>query len=66
MDINIKRINELAQKSRTEIGLTQEEKQEQAQLRQAYIKAMRGSLENQLKTVVLMDEKGNKTPLKKK
>lgn len=42
----IERINELGRKSRTPEGLTPEEKEEQAKLRQAYIewyrKAIRG------------------------
>ena len=39
LDERIKRINELARKSR-EQGLTEEEKAEQQQLRQEYIKAV--------------------------
>ena len=38
MDERVKRINELAQKSRT-VGLTEEEKAEQQRLRQEYVKA---------------------------
>ena len=37
----IDRINELARKSRTEEGLTPEEKEEQARLRQEYVAAFR-------------------------
>lgn len=62
----IDRINELARKSRTPEGLTPEEKEEQAMLRQEYVKAFRASLENQLNNTVLVDEKGNKTPVTKK
>lgn len=40
MDERVKRINELAQKSRT-VGLTEEEKAEQQRLRQEYVKAFR-------------------------
>ena len=40
----IARLNELARKSKT-IGLTEEEKQEQALLRQEYLAAIRQSLE---------------------
>ena len=44
----IDRINELARKSRTEEGLTPEEKAEQAALRQEYVAAIRASLTAQL------------------
>ena len=65
-DLNILRINELSKKSKTEQGLTDAEKQEQVSLRTAYVKAMRGSLENQLKKVVIVDDDGKQTPLQKK
>ena len=42
----IKRINELAKKAR-EQGLTQQEKAEQAALRQEYVQAMKTSLKKQ-------------------
>lgn len=61
----IARINELAAKSRTE-GLTEEEKNEQAQLRAEYIAAYKQSLIGHLENVRIVDEKGNKTPLRKK
>lgn len=48
-DLNIDRINELYRKSK-EVGLTEEEKVEQAALRKAYIEAfhnnMRATLDN--------------------
>lgn len=48
-DLNIDRINELYRKSK-EVGLTEEEKAEQAALRKAYIEAfhnnMRATLDN--------------------
>ena len=44
----IKRINELAHKSKTPEGLTEEEKQEQAILRQEYINSFKASLIGQL------------------
>ena len=44
----IERINELARKSRTPEGLTEAEKAEQAELRRAYVQAVRGSLVSQL------------------
>ena len=61
--MNLDRINELARKQRTQ-GLTEEEKQEQAQLRQEYILAFRESLRSQLDSCYVLDEKGNKVPVK--
>lgn len=61
----IDRINVLARKSR-ETGLTEEEKQEQALLRREYVDSVLGSLRSQLDSVVLVDEKGRKTKLRKK
>lgn len=60
----IDRINELARKSRAD-GLNEAEKEEQKQLRQEYIDAFRGNLRSTLDTIVIVDEKGNKKPLKK-
>lgn len=62
----IDRINALARKSRTAEGLTDAEKQEQAILRREYVDAMRSSLVTQLEHTFLVDEQGNKHPLKKK
>lgn len=64
-DNKIARINELARKSKAE-GLTAAEKEEQAKLRAEYIAAYKRSLVSQLESVRILDEKGNKTPLKKK
>lgn len=64
-DNKISRINELARKSKTE-GLTEAEKVEQAKLRAEYIAAYKRSLVSQLESVRIVDDKGNKTPLKKK
>lgn len=64
-DKKIARINELAAKSRAE-GLTEEEKNEQAQLRSEYIASYKQSLIGHLENVRIVDEKGNKTPLRKK
>ncbi len=61
----IERINALAKKSREE-GLTEEEKQEQANLRAQYIAAFRAGTEQTLQSVRLVDKDGNKTPLSKK
>ena len=61
----IDRINELARKAKTE-GLTPEETAERDKLRKEYIEAYRASLRSQLDSIVVVDEKGNKKPLKKK
>lgn len=61
----IKRINELAKKSREE-GLTEEEKAEQAEVRRQYIQKFRQGMENTLSSVYIMDEKGNKKKVQKK
>ena len=61
----INRINELAHKSKT-VGLTDEEKQEQAGLRREYIDAFKASLIGQLENTYIIDEKGNKRKVQKK
>lgn len=61
----IKRINELSKKSR-EDGLTEKEKEEQAELRRQYIQKFRQGMENTLSNVYIMDEKGNKRKVEKK
>lgn len=61
----LKRINFLAKKSREE-GLTEAEKQEQAELRQQYIKEFRQGVTNTLDNVYIMDEQGNKRKVGKK
>lgn len=65
MEKLLKRINELAKKSREE-GLSEEEKSEQASLRQEYIKKFRQGMENTLSNVYIMDENGNKRKVEKK
>lgn len=65
MEKLLKRINELAKKSR-EDGLSEEEKSEQAVLRQEYIKKFRQGMENTLSNVYIMDENGNKRKVEKK
>lgn len=65
MENLLKRINQLAKKSREE-GLSDEEKSEQAILRQEYIKKFRQGLENTLSNVYIMDENGNKKKVEKK
>lgn len=61
----IARLNELARKSKS-VGLTPEEKQEQAALRKEYLAAIRRSLEAQLDNVYILEEDGTETKLKKK
>ena len=61
----IARINELAKKAKT-VGLTPEEHAEQSMLRNAYLADIRLQLEAQLDNTYLVDEKGNKTKLKRK
>lgn len=65
MDKLVKRINELAKKAR-EMGLSDEEKSEQALLRAKYIQKFRQGMENTLNNVYIMDEKGNKKKVEKK
>lgn len=61
----LKRINELAKKSR-EKGLTPDEKQEQQRLRQEYLAIVRTNLQNQLDRVYIVDENGNEQKLTEK
>ena len=61
----IARINALAKKSR-EGDLTDEERAEQAALRQEYVQAMKASLKAQLYSAETIDEYGVRCPLKKK
>ena len=58
----IERINFLAKKQKSE-GLTEEEKQEQFDLRREYIESFKQSLVSQLDTIYVVDEKGNKKKL---
>ena len=61
----IDRINELYHKSQA-VGLTEEEKEEQARLRQEYVAAIRGSLRNNLNNISIMEPDGSITDLGKK
>lgn len=61
----LNRINFLSKKSREE-GLTDAEKQEQAELRAQYIKEFRQGVMNTLDNVYIMDENGNKKKIEKK
>lgn len=62
----INRINQLAKKSRTPEGLTPQEKEEQAALRQEYVAAYRRDLEAQLKGIVVVEPDGTRHKLPKK
>lgn len=62
----INRINELARKSKTDGGLTQSEKAEQASLRQEYLAAIRANLTAQLDNTVIQYPDGTRKKLKKK
>ena len=59
----IARINELARKARTPEGLTETEKEEQAQLRREYIESFKRSLRAQLDNTYIVDDQGNKRKL---
>ncbi|MCI8549380.1 MAG: DUF896 domain-containing protein [Lachnospiraceae bacterium] len=61
---DIQRINELYHKSKGE-GLTEEEKAEQAKLRQEYILAIRKNLRGTLDNVSILEADGTVTELKK-
>ena len=62
----IERINELSRKSRTPEGLTEEEKEERAELRAAYIAAFRESMEATLESTVIREPDGTEHRLQKK
>lgn len=53
----INRINELSRKSRTPEGLTEEEKSEQAKLRQEYRDGIKANLMGQLANIEFVDKK---------
>ena len=57
LEDKIKRINELYKKSKAE-GLTEEEKKEQAILRQEYIANVRGNLKAQLNSIDVVNADG--------
>lgn len=61
----IDRINELARKAKAE-GLTAEEIAERDLLRREYIDAVKASLTGQLDHTYIVDQYGNKHPLKKR
>lgn len=59
----IDRINELAKKSRV-TKLTDEELLEQQKLRNEYRQGFINNLTGQLENITIVDEKGNKTPVR--
>ena len=62
MDLKIDRINELYRKSK-EVGLTEEEKVEQAELRKAYVANIRAGLKAQLDNIDIQEADGSVTNL---
>lgn len=65
MQESIDRINVLYHKSQNE-GLTEEEKEEQKELRQKYILAVRRNLRGQLNNIDIQNEDGSVTNLGEK
>lgn len=65
LEEKIKRINELYHKSQ-DIGLTDEEKEEQKRLRQEYVDSVRNNLRNQLDNINIQETDGSITNLGKK
>ena len=61
----IKRINELYHKQKG-VGLTEEEKEEQAKLRRDYIDSVRANLKGQLDNINIQEKDGSITNLKEK
>ena len=61
----LERINALARKSRTEEGLTEQEKAEQAALRQEYILEFRASMTGILENTYIQREGGIREKLKR-
>lgn len=62
----IDRINELAKKSKTAQGLTEQEKAEQKALRAEYIAEWRLGVTQTLENTYVVDEHGNERKLRKK
>ena len=60
--LNIERINELAKKAKT-VGLTDEEKEEQAKLRKEYVQSVVGNLRAQLDNTYVLDKDENQVKL---
>ena len=62
----IDRINELARKSKTAEGLTEEEKAEQAALRREYIDSVKASLVGHLENTTILRPDGSKEKVTRK
>ena len=65
MEERIARINELYHKSQAE-GLSEEEKEEQAQLRKEYVESIRANMKSQLDSIVVQHPDGSREKLKDK
>lgn len=65
LDEKIKRINELYHKQKG-VGLTEEEKEEQAKLRRDYIDSVKANLKGQLDNINIQEKDGSITNLAKK
>jgi len=65
MDERIARINELYHKSQ-DVGLTEEEKAEQAKLRAEYVASVRANLRSQLDNMSIQREDGTIEKVKRK
>ena len=61
----LERINELARKAKS-VGLTDEETAERDELRKEYIEAFRASTRATLESILIQEEDGTVTPLKKR
>lgn len=61
----LERINELARKAKS-VGLTEEETAERDELRREYIEAFRASTKATLESILIQEEDGTVTPLKKR
>ena len=61
----IDRINHLAKKQKSE-GLAAEEAAERAALHREYVEEIKGSLRAHLDNTYILDEKGNKSKLRRK
>ncbi|MDR0199785.1 MAG: DUF896 domain-containing protein [Streptococcaceae bacterium] len=57
----ITRINELAHKQKSEVGLTDDERAEQQVLRQMYLDAVKESFKAELDNIELVDDEGAKS-----
>ena len=62
MEEKIARINALAHKAKSE-GLSDEEREEQAQLRRDYIESVKANLKSQLDSMYILDETGKKSKI---